>query len=88
MDGSTATEDFAIKQLRVFPNPVVDFIQISENTIVEEVAIFNLIGERVLYFPKNSGQSYNVAGLKKGMYLIQMLDKDSGVLKTMKMIKA
>ncbi len=87
-DNSTSTNDVEIKQLRVFPNPVIDYIQISENTIVDEVAIFNLIGERVLYFPTSSGQRYNVADLKKGMYLIQMLDKDSGVLKTIKMIKA
>lgn len=87
-NSTSTTELEEIKQLKVFPNPVNDFVQISENSIVEEVEVFNLIGERVLRFPATNGQRYNVSALKKGIYLFQMVGEDGLILKTIKLIKA
>jgi hypothetical protein len=74
--------------LSVFPNPTTDYISVTDNSdAVGHVAIFNLVGKKVREFDHVKGETMNVADLPKGMYLVQLQDRNRQVLKTQKVDK-
>lgn len=75
-------------QFSVYPNPATDFIMLKNSTGVQEIKIFNLIGRQVKSFNSIAiGNSYPVADLPNGMYLVQLLDVKSDVMATHRMNK-
>ncbi|MGK0365002.1 MAG: hypothetical protein ACI85O_002063 [Saprospiraceae bacterium] len=78
----------AAKQLMVYPNPATNFIMLKNSTGVREVRIFNLIGRQVTSFiVLEKGQSYPVADLPNGMYLVQLIDSNNDIMSTHRMNK-
>lgn len=78
----------AAKQLMVYPNPATNFIMLKNSKGVKEVRIFNLIGRQVTNFTDvATGQSYPVADLPSGMYLVQLIDNNNDVMSTHRMNK-
>ncbi|MFN4080994.1 MAG: T9SS type A sorting domain-containing protein [Saprospiraceae bacterium] len=74
--------------LTFYPNPVVDFFMISETSEhIAGVALLNLTGKRVKYFEYVKGEQYYVGDLPKGIYLVQMIDRNDRTLRTHKMDK-
>ncbi len=63
----------AAVELQVFPNPAVDYIQVSTNQAVERVAMFNLAGREIKAFTYHAEDKYYVGDLPKGMYLVQLV---------------
>lgn len=63
----------AVVELQVFPNPAVDYIQVSTNQAVERVAVFNLAGREIKAFTYRAEDKYYVGDLPKGMYLVQLV---------------
>ncbi len=79
---------FSAKQLMVYPNPATNFIMLKNSTGVKEVRIFNLIGRQVANFlDVEKGQSYPVADLPNGMYLVQLIDESNDIMSTHRMNK-
>ena len=79
---------YAAKQLMVYPNPATNFIMLKNSTGVKEVRIFNLIGRQVANFTDiEKGQSYPVANLPNGMYLVQLIDASNDIMSTHRMNK-
>ena len=76
-------------ELKVFPNPVTSFINLSSNSkdIVEKIQIFNLVGRKMKSFDFEEGEKYFVGDLPKGMYLIQLLGAKSQILRTQRVSK-
>lgn len=78
----------AAKQLMVYPNPATNFIMLKNTTGVNEVRIFNLIGRQVINFMNvEKGQSFPVADLPNGMYLVQLIDTNNDIISTHRMNK-
>jgi len=74
--------------LSVYPNPVIEQFTIQDNSdVVSDVAVFNLIGKKVKSFEHSKGAFHYVGDLPKGVYLVQLIDKNSRVLLTQKMDK-
>jgi len=74
--------------LSVFPNPTTDYISVTDNSdAVGHVAIFNLVGKKVREFDYVKGETMNVTDLPKGMYLVQLQDRNRQILKTQKVDK-
>ena len=71
------------QQLEVYPNPVSDVLYLK-NLPSETVqySIFNVLGQEVTAGSTNG--SISVAGLKKGVYFLQI--KDEGLLETAKFV--
>ena len=72
----------AAVELQVFPNPAVDYIQVSTNQAVERVAVFNLAGRQIKAFTYRAEEKYYVGDLPKGMYLIQLLGAQNSRIAT------
>ena len=59
--------------LKIYPNPVTDYFNISDNDVVEKIIVFNMVGRKIKQFSYAKGSKYVLSGLTKGVYLIQML---------------
>ncbi len=78
----------SLADLSVFPNPTSDYISVKDNNdAVGFIAVFNLIGKKVKEFDFVKGEQYYVADLTKGMYLVQILDRNKQTLTTQKLNK-
>jgi len=74
--------------LSVFPNPVTDYVSVNDhNDQVGFIVIFGLTGRKVKEFEFVKGDSYYIADLPKGMYLVQIQDRLHKTLTTQKVDK-
>lgn len=74
--------------LSVFPNPVTEYISVQDkNDVVGFLSVYNLVGKKVKEFEFVKGEQYNIADLPKGMYLVQILDRNKHSLTTQKIEK-
>lgn len=86
--GIVGTEEIeAAKEITLFPNPAADQFSLSENTVVESVQVYNILGSVVKQYTASENGTYDVADLNAGIYLVQLLGEDQEVLRTMKMNK-
>ena len=73
-------------ELRVFPNPAQNSFQISSNAIIDQVAIYNVLGQEVLTKPINGNQSsIDISNFPSGNYILKATS--NGLVKTVKMLK-
>jgi len=82
-----SAKSFINKELKVFPNPATNFIQIKESSKVGAIIIYNLIGRKIKNFTPVKDKAYQITDLPKGMYLIQLLDFSGKVLSTQRLSK-
>lgn len=77
---------------KVYPNPTINSIQIDDETAastsVQSFHIFNMLGQELKSFQVVKGQTYSVAELRPGNYLIQFRDFRDKVVMTRKLVKA
>jgi len=73
--------------IRIYPNPATDYIELSENSKVAKIILFNLVGREMKRFNAFTGQKYYVGDLERGLYLVQLLDKDDQTIVTQRVSK-
>lgn len=73
--------------IQVYPNPVTDYLKVSDNASVERVKIFNLVGKAVKNYDYLRGRDYFVGDLPKGIYLVQFSDNQSKTIITKRISK-
>lgn len=72
-DGALSTQDFQLEAVKLFPNPVNDILNIQSNTPIENIDIFNLLGQKIKALNLGSNtNTIDMSHLSKGMYLIQV----------------
>jgi PKD repeat protein len=72
IDDCTGLDEGSENQVRIFPNPARDHVQVS-NLQNSTIRIYNQIGMEVLNFSDLSGtQSLDISGLTKGIYLLKV----------------
>jgi hypothetical protein len=74
--------------IAVFPNPATEYISVQDaGESIDHISVFNLVGKKVKEFEYVRGENYSVADLPKGMYLVQLLDRNKRIVKTQKVDK-
>ena len=74
--------------IQVFPNPATSYFGITEIDGVEKILVFNLVGRKMKQFQGIAkDKRYFIGDLPRGMYLVQMLDKQSKVITTRRISK-
>ena len=73
---------------RFYPNPVSDFLNIENSGSIEKIEIYNVIGEKMMFFPVTTrGKvTLNTSVLNSGIYFIKIYHENSGI-STSKFIK-
>lgn len=85
---SSISQPWSARQdIRVFPNPVTDYFQLSPGSKVSRVNVYNTLGRQVRTFDAYEGRRYSLAGLADGMYLVSLIDGTRGHIKTVRVIK-
>lgn len=75
-------------EIRIFPNPATSFIGLNQDSGVEQVVIFNLVGRRMKAFLTSENDNrYYVGDLPRGMYLVQLLGSKNEILTTKRVNK-
>jgi len=68
----------------IYPNPVIDYINIKSDVNITKIEIYNQLGQLVL--SKFNTQNINISTLNSGIYIIKVTTKN-GIIKTQKIIK-
>ncbi|WP_426483055.1 T9SS type A sorting domain-containing protein [Chryseobacterium sp. R2ACT005] len=77
----------ASDHLKVFPNPVQDYLNISFDKNIISVAVYNAVGQQVLVKVINDSKgSVDFSTLTSGVYMIKINTADN-IVKTVKVIK-
>jgi len=86
--GALQAQGHSKPELSVFPNPATEFISVQDkNDLVGFVHVISLSGRRVKEFEYSKGEHCSVTDLPKGMYLVQILDRQKRIMTTQKMDK-
>ncbi|MBF6609003.1 MAG: choice-of-anchor B family protein [Flavobacterium sp.] len=66
----------SIDEAFISPNPASDFATINLNQSIENVEVFNILGNKVRsYAPNNPEFTFNTADLARGMYIVKINGK-------------
>lgn len=88
VNATTATNDIAKSDIRVFPNPASNYFEVSNSNNLDRIMIYNLLGREVRSFRSiSNGEQYNLDGLPDGLYLVSLLENKKGVVKTIRLNK-
>ena len=68
------TEKPKSSSIVIYPNPTFDTFEVTEDSNVKSIAIYNIIGKEVLTVSHTTGQFHDVSFLNEGIYLVRMLD--------------
>lgn len=75
-------------KVSVFPNPTTHFINIEDGQDkVGTLKLFSLLGKNVKTFEVNGQRRFDVSDLPNGLYLLQIIDKQNNVAKTIRLKK-
>lgn len=75
-------------EVSVFPNPASENISVHDNAeVVTQIFVFNLIGKKVKSFEHLKGEYHYIGDLPKGVYLVQLIDKNKRIIATQKIDK-
>jgi hypothetical protein len=81
-----STAKFEISNVKMYPNPVSNYLTIEANSTIEKVSVYNLLGQEVLSrSPKSNSATLQTNNLQKGVYIVRT-DID-GKVTTTKIIK-
>ncbi|WP_334126067.1 GEVED domain-containing protein [Empedobacter brevis] len=72
------TDDVISKEIKIFPNPVKNILNIQSNAKIQNVKIMNTSGQIVI---NTSGDKINVQSLAKGVYIIEITSTNGTIVK-------
>src|SRR5690606_24573995 len=80
--GRTDFETFAF---RFYPNPVGDVLNLTSNSEISQINLFNMLGQKVTVVANANNTQVDMSGLPTGNYIITVTIE--GVTKTFKVVK-
>jgi len=78
--GTLGLDDIKSVKLDLYPNPVIDSFSISTNVEIENVTIYNMLGELVKSFEKNTN-NFDISYLNTGTYLVKIQSNKGSIHK-------
>lgn len=85
-DCSLGTEDFNATMFKVFPNPTIDNWNITSNTLISSVVVYNILGKHISTLTPNSNDAViSTVNIKSGVYFAKIEGINGS--KTVKLIK-
>lgn len=73
--------------IKIFPNPADDYFVIKSDNNVAKVGIFNIVGKEIRSYKHTPGNSYDIADLSRGIYIVRMLDARGKTIKSIRLSK-
>ncbi len=82
-----ADKEFSKATLRLYPNPAIDYFEITPNAPVDEVILYNMIGKKVRTYDATQTNRFDISDIPAGLYLVSLLNEKRGVVKTLRLNK-
>ena len=79
--------DFSAAQATVFPNPSTDYIQLKHAEGIDQLMIYNVLGQPMKHYEVKEDQRYAVLDLPTGTYLASLMDHRSEIVRTIRFQK-
>ncbi len=73
--------------LKIYPNPASDYFRLPETHKIQQLVVYNVLGNRIRTFDVNNDQNYNISDLPNGVYFVGMIDRNHEIVKTVKLQK-
>uniref|UniRef100_UPI000481D063 T9SS type A sorting domain-containing protein n=1 Tax=Kaistella palustris TaxID=493376 RepID=UPI000481D063 len=84
--GPMAVNDNTAKGVKIYPNPVVDFVNINFSSKIDSVEVYNVAGQKVVTKTWNAAfGTMDMRNLTPGMYIIKL--KTGNDVQSVKVIK-
>jgi hypothetical protein len=83
----TPTYDVNVESIKIFPNPAIDYFELSDYSNVREVVISNIVGNELRRYNVYPGAKFDVGYLPGSIYLIRLIDGRRKVIKTLRLKK-
>ncbi len=83
----SSTNELEKQSIRLFPNPAENYFKLTNNSSVDKIIVYNLVGRPVRTFRAFNGMLYDVSDLPMGMYLVGLISEEKGIIKTLRMTK-
>lgn len=74
-------------EISIFPNPTSQYFELKNGNDVKQVVVYNLFGTKVKSFISEGQKRFDIAELTDGMYLVQLLDANQGIITTRRLSK-
>jgi hypothetical protein len=84
---ASSTKDLPAANVKLFPNPVVDFFTLENAADVATVRVFALNGAEVATFNTNEHQVFSLIGQPAGNYVLALQDKNGQTFQAMQLKK-
>ncbi len=85
-DASLKTSSFDANGFTYYPNPVKDVLNLSYAKAIENISVYNLLGQQILSKTVNAKESpIDMSGFAAGAYMVKITSE--GATKTLKVIK-
>jgi hypothetical protein len=68
----TGVSNFKSSEIRIFPNPASDILQLSSLENVTSFQVFNLLGQPLITKSNPQNSAIDISGLNSGIYLIKI----------------
>ena len=86
-DLTTSITTPSLEEIRLFPNPTTDYIELTDTEDIDQLIVYNVLGAPVRRFNVMDGKRYYLSSLSDGMYLVSLVSRQSGILKTLRISK-
>ncbi|MGH1434330.1 MAG: T9SS type A sorting domain-containing protein [Lewinella sp.] len=83
----TSTSEIDDEVFKIYPNPSADFFQLTETQAIQQLQVYDVLGQQVRQFKVTPNQYYDMNGLPAGVYWVQLMGKRGEVIKTVKFLK-
>ena len=77
---SLSTDNLLNNNITIYPNPVIDLININTSLTILEVEIFDVLGKRLNYIKVNN-RKIDVSGVNSGVYILKIKTEIGIILK-------
>jgi Secretion system C-terminal sorting domain len=74
--------------IRIYPNPTIDYFQLTEDDGIDKVVIYNIIGRQMRTYKVTDNGKYNVNDLPEGLYIIRLLAANGATVKTIRLSRS
>jgi len=83
--GVNSTPDFNSFGFAYYPNPVGELLYLRANTEIDEVVVYNMLGQQLNLSVQSGNTQIDMTGLPSGNYVLSVTIE--GVNKTFKVVK-
>lgn len=83
----TNTSEIDTEPLIIYPNPSSDFFQLSETQAIQQLLMYDMLGQQIRQFEVTPNQHYDIKNLADGVYWVQLMDRRGEAIETIKFLK-